>query len=164
VPFDAARARRTPKGANHFFARPFLWNVALGKETHRLVASGGIIWGSFWPDGKTILTYSEGGALRLWDVASGKEVRKVEQYAQDVESVAYSPDGKTLATASEDHTVRLWDFAGGKGVRKLGKHADLVFSVAYSPDAKSVASGARDGSVQNRRVSCWGDVVALRGM
>jgi WD40 repeat protein len=122
-------------------------DVASGRETHKLIASDGIEWASFLPDGKTILTESEKGTLTFWDVASGKQLRTIGKSAQSLESIAYSPDGKSLATGSQDETVRLWDLTGDKGVRKIGKHAGTVSSVAYSPDGKSLASGDDEGSL-----------------
>jgi WD40 repeat protein len=50
----------------------------------------------------------------LWDVATGKELRRVEGHAGLVRSVAFAPDGRWLVSGSFDGSVRLWRLAKGR--------------------------------------------------
>jgi WD40 repeat protein len=49
--------------------------------------------------------------IRLWDVATGRELGSLNGHARPVRSLAFSPTGTLLATGSDDKTVMLWDVA-----------------------------------------------------
>ena len=82
---------------------------------------------------------------RLWDVASGKEIRRFDhRHTNGVRSVAFSPDGKQVLTGSSDDTALLWDTASGKEIRSFEGHAAGIASVAFSPDGKHILTGSAD--------------------
>jgi WD40 repeat protein len=63
---------------------------------------------AFSPDGTTALSGSSDKTLRLWDVATGQELRTFKGHMEQVRSVAFSPDGRTALSGSDDKTLRLW--------------------------------------------------------
>jgi WD40 repeat protein len=110
----------------------------------------------FSPDGRTLaLGWSDDPMVRLWDVASGKELAPLCGDAADsaLDVIAYSPDGKTLAVGfnqAADGELWLWDVASGTA---RGHFKGPVASVAFSPDSRLLATGGDDGCVRLRRVS-----------
>lgn len=52
--------------------------------------------------------------MRIWNVETGKEIRKLEGHTNRVFSAAFSPDGERIVSASSDHTVRIWNTLSGK--------------------------------------------------
>jgi len=110
--------------------------------------SGQVASVAFSPDGKAALSGSYDKTLRLWDLATGREIRKFEGHSGGVTSVAFSPDGKAALSGSYDQTLRLWDLVTGREIRKLEGHSGPVFSVAFSPDGKAALSGSDDKTLR----------------
>jgi WD40 repeat protein len=105
---------------------------------------------AFTPDGKNVVTASFDKTLKVWDAASGKEIKSFggpQGHQNLVLAVALSPDGQSIASGGADNTARIWDFPGGKSVREFAG-ADAQNAVALSPDGKTVAGAGKDGSVR----------------
>ncbi len=103
---------------------------------------------SWSPGGSVLASASSDSAVRLWDVASGNELRTLTGHDGQALSVSFSPDGSLLASASSDATARLWDVASGKLLRTLGGHSGQVLSVSFSPDGRTLASASSDRTVR----------------
>ncbi len=140
-----------------------LWDVASGTELRRLQGHTGsattaVIDGAqvadalaaavtavaFSPDGRTLASGSQRFVIKLWDVATGAELRSIP--CGMVNSLAFSPDGKTLASGGEEiiADVKLWDVATGTPRQTLKGHSEYV---AFSPDG-TLASGSSDKTVR----------------
>lgn len=95
---------------------------------------------TFSPDGKTLLTVSEDKTIKLWETASGRELRSISNWVQ---SVALSPDGKTFASASSDTTIKLWETDSAQGIASLcsfGKKDWVVVTKDGQYDASNLES------------------------
>jgi hypothetical protein len=86
--------------------------------------------------------------VRLWELATGQEVRRLTGHERPVHSVAVTPDGRYVVSGSADNTVRVWDLATGQEVRRFTGHEDWVRSVAVTPDGQYVVSGSVDRTVR----------------
>ena len=103
---------------------------------------------AFSPDGKRLGSASDDETVKLWDVASGHELRTLKGHTGRVWSVAFSPDGTLLASASDDETVKLWDVASGRELSTLEGRAGWVWSVVFSPNGMQLATAGDDGTVK----------------
>uniref|UniRef100_UPI00351CDFEC WD40 repeat domain-containing protein n=1 Tax=Frankia sp. CIT1 TaxID=2880974 RepID=UPI00351CDFEC len=72
-------------------------------------------------DGSMIASGGD-GTVRLWEVATGRELRTLTGHTDWVWSVGFSPDGSMIASGGDDRMVRLWDVATGRELRTLTGH------------------------------------------
>ena len=114
---------------------------------------------AFSPDGQWVLSGGWDKTLVLWDVATGREIRRFSDHSADVRSVAFSPDGQLVLSGSRNGTVRLWDVATGKEVRKFSGYTPF----AFLSDGKSVLSASQDETLRLWDVATGQEVKRFRG-
>jgi eukaryotic-like serine/threonine-protein kinase len=125
-----------------------LWRQYQGEQSRLRGHEGAVTAVAFSPDDRLIASGSADKKVKLWDAATGKEVRTLDGHTAHVTSLAFSPDGRRLVSAGADRTVRLWDTVTGKQLHCFEGHQGTVTSVAFSPDGRHVASGSEDKTVR----------------
>src|SRR6266705_2699472 len=60
-------------------------------------------------DGNFVVTASRDKSAKLWDLATGRELRSFMGHEFTVNGVEFSQDGKYLATSSADNTAKVWE-------------------------------------------------------
>jgi WD40 repeat protein len=141
---------------------------AKGKEIRKFARDKHHIFAfALSPDGALLVTRGhrrESGfkmddpGLRLWDVATGREVGSIVAQPPDrASSFAFSADGRTLAVAAEGARLRLYEVATRQMRRDFSGGRSWLGSVAYAPD------GLRVGSLQTDGTALLWDVTGLLG-
>jgi hypothetical protein len=124
----------------------------------------GRVWGvAFSPDGTRIASASGDQTVKVWDVATGQEVRTLTGHSSSVQGVAFSLDDSRIASASGDQTVKVWDVATRQPVHTLEGHSGAVWGVAFSPDGSRIASASEDRSVKVWDAAAGEEVLTLKG-
>jgi RNA polymerase sigma factor (sigma-70 family) len=128
-------------------------------------------------------------SLRLWDVATGRTVRKFETSKSGVTALAFAPDGRTIATTHADHSITLWETASGKERFKIASKpanapaanplaiepggvvrvfastsaANTPSPLAYSPDGKTLVVAGSDNLLRFYDSATGKEHAALKG-
>ena len=138
-----------------------LWNIETGIELsaplkgHKDAPSAL----AFSTDGRTLISASTDGTLRLWDVKTGNPPRIFEVPFSNipgspqrnglpkytVPAWAFSGGSKMLASGA--FNVHLWNTDTGRKVTSLPTKENLR-ALVFSPDGKKLASGDIKGTIQ----------------
>jgi WD40 repeat protein len=99
----------------------------------------------FTPDGKQVVSIGHDRFVRLFEVASGNEVKKLGPTEDDLYGVAFSRDGMMLATSGYAGHVKVWNLAEGKAT--FAKNLKpCAYCVTFTPDGKALVTG-HDNSI-----------------
>lgn len=146
------------------FAGRRLWNAATGRETRAVnfLKNLKVTSAAFSPDGTRLLTGGNDKIARLWDMATGNEVRTFRGLGHDNFggprlsdagwlSVAFSPDGRQALTGGGvvsgtalDNVAQLWDVESGDQIRALRGYIHVVTSVGFSPVGDQILTAGED--------------------
>jgi len=94
---------------------------------------------------------ASGGAdnsIRIWDTASGRELRTLNGHTGWVNALAVSLNDELLASGSNDLTVRIWQVKSGEPLRILNGHTKPIEALVFGPDGRLLASGSADGTIK----------------
>ncbi len=99
------------------------------------------------PDGKWAAAGEVSGAIKLWDLAVGKDPKTLAGHTGPVTSVQFLPGGAKLVSASLDKTLRAWNVADGSAAGQVETPA-AVNAVALVADGAQVATGGADNMIR----------------
>jgi WD40 repeat protein/two-component sensor histidine kinase len=152
----ASREERQP--------RVRLWDLASGQVSLVLTQSRRVDAIALSGDGKLLAAGGGEGAVTLWELPSGRQLRTVVVPDRGhVVDLDLSADGHWLATAGQ-WVNRVWATDSGALRFEMRGHEDATFRIRFSPDGRELVSGSADCTVRfwNARTSKPRLVIAAR--
>src|SRR5262249_39754139 len=132
---------------------------------------------AFSPDGTRIVTASADHTARIWDAATGNEIKVLRAEEHSITSATFSPDGKRIVTASgkigfTENTASIWDAATGNEIKVLRGHEDTelanLYSAAFSADGTRIVTALGSATGHDNIARIWdaatgNEIKVLRG-
>ena len=105
---------------------------------------------SFSPDGSRLVTASDGGNARIWELIDGKWLKKTTiGHRGSVNNARFSPDGRHLVTTSYAGTVKIHSLVAGQWQRKVTiRHGEIVWDARFSPDGIHLVTASEDNTTE----------------
>jgi RNA polymerase sigma factor (sigma-70 family) len=134
----------------------WVWETASGREVFRADRlENTVFFIRFSPEARQVAA-SSCDAVRVWDVASGKELRRWAVPGGNGGPLLF--DGVTATTGCGDGTVRVWDVATGAERRRFDGEVNRSGDLARAADGRLLAATGDDGGVRVWEVESGRDV------
>jgi TolB protein len=113
-----------------------------GHFSDKIIGQAAPFYYSFSPDGQQLFTYRSNNELGIYDVASGKAVRTLDDIPGDFRAPMWSPLDDRLLFGTVGAKDNLTDLVIGQAAKRqtLLQDQDGPLAFAWSPDATQVAS------------------------
>lgn len=118
---------------------------------------------AFSPDGVLLVTCSNDGTLRTWDVASGTPRRVLRGHRNRVRSLAMAPDGSFVVSSSNDGTLKAWNPWTGDETAQLLDLPMMVDLCRIARNGQRIAAVTTDNVVHLLAAPAMTAVAALAG-
>ncbi len=125
-----------------------LFDGKTGKLLRELKGQEGVAWHTaFAPDGKRLVTASNGGTIRWWDAATGTKQREEAFPFQGIYGLRFRRNGELLADSIKDGWLFRFEWNGKTDVFRTPCTQLLTRLPVLSPDGRTLASVEKDNAI-----------------
>lgn len=95
----------------------------------------------FSPNSKLLVTGTEKGVIRLWDIRGNLVKEFSQKHSDGVSSIAFSPNGDKIISGSESSNLKVWN-QSGELIKSLDDHETEILGIRFNDDGSKFATFA----------------------
>lgn len=142
-------------------------DMSTGEVQRTLAAHTNVVYKTVFGAGEKLMgSSSRDSTARVWEVASGRELHKLDGFRCAVKAVDFSSGGQLLSASGNDGMLKIWDVKTGSELKSLvhSNSPDVdtsVYSLVFSRDGKEIYAANGDGTISEwdvasgKEIRCW---------
>jgi WD40 repeat protein len=112
-----------------------------GPQPRLVISTSGRIWRlTYLPDERRVVTGSDGGIVKVWNLESGKQEGTSMKHEGGIYGLAVTRDGTKIISSNVNGKIKVWDVESHETVREW-THPEDYPRIAISPDDRLIAVG-----------------------
>jgi WD40 repeat protein len=135
-----------------------VFDTGSGNELGRFQAARAV----FSEDGESVITLTLERSIRLWEIATGKELQRWAGELGNMSNIVFAPDGRSALAIGEGKAAGLWRVEAGQEQR-LVVGIDSARCITTSPDGRLALLSLKDGSARLYEVATGREVRRFEG-
>jgi len=117
---------------------------------------------TFSPDSRIVACGSGSGIIRVWDVATDRNISTFSidgenpsgAAARQIETLIFSPDGRRLATSDNTGMLGVWDIVSGREIATLAIRSGKFASAAFTKSGTLLVATENNGT-SGHEIEIW---------
>jgi serine/threonine protein kinase/WD40 repeat protein len=107
------------------------------------------------PDSRKLVTGTQAGTVRVWELPVGKLLREFKQEGA-ITAVALAPDGRSVLFGDAQGRVILWDLEKDRQERQFQGHTAAIQGIRFTADGRQAWTGAGyTGGTRDQTLRLW---------
>lgn len=135
--------------------RILLWSLPEGRPVAAIAGNGFGVNALIFTPAEHLLSAAADMTVRLWDVATKRELVRYEGQDEPLVSLATTRDGMIVAAGGARGTLMLWHLADRSIIGVRYAHQGPVFALAFTRDGQRLLSGGLDGAIRIWEAPDW---------